>query len=315
MKRFNIFFMLLLLSVTAFASSTNEKIRIGTNLWPGYEPLYIAQALPDWPEDQVRLIRYPSATDVMRAFRNRSIEAAGLTLDEVLTLKESGVKLKVILIMDISNGADAILTKAQYSSIKDLQGKRIVVESSALGAYMLTRALDEHNMSVNDIEISHAEISQHINAYESIETDAIVTFDPAKSHLIQTGAHVLFTSKDIYGEIVDVLVVREDVLENNRVDLKGVVSAWYKALIAIKKKNPWSIALMSKNLGLSTVEVETSLDNLVFPDINENITLISDGSMTQTLTKLKSVMFDSGLLKKIMSIDDLVSPVVLNKVD
>ena len=47
---------------------TPHPLRVGTNVWPGYEPLYLAREQGYLSEDAVRLIELPSATDVMSAF-------------------------------------------------------------------------------------------------------------------------------------------------------------------------------------------------------------------------------------------------------
>ncbi|MGB5468727.1 MAG: nitrate/sulfonate/bicarbonate ABC transporter, partial [Sedimenticolaceae bacterium] len=60
-----------------------QPLRIGTNVWPGYEPLYLAAERENWKSKlDIRMVEYPSATEVIRAFRNRALEGAALTLDE-----------------------------------------------------------------------------------------------------------------------------------------------------------------------------------------------------------------------------------------
>lgn len=59
-------------------------LRIASNLWPGYQPLYLAHDLGWLDHDAVRLIELLSATDCMQALIAGTVEGAGLTLDEVL---------------------------------------------------------------------------------------------------------------------------------------------------------------------------------------------------------------------------------------
>ena len=49
-------------------------VRIGTNVWPGYEPLYLARELGYYKDLNVRLVEYPSASEVIRAFKNKNLE-------------------------------------------------------------------------------------------------------------------------------------------------------------------------------------------------------------------------------------------------
>mgnify|MGYP001302401945 CR=1 FL=1 len=67
------------------AACTREEsspIRIGTNVWIGSEPLYLARGLEYLDSRQIRLVEYPSASEVLRAFRNQAID--GMIVSVVL---------------------------------------------------------------------------------------------------------------------------------------------------------------------------------------------------------------------------------------
>ena len=135
------------------SNETVPTIRVGTNVWPGYEPLYLARNLEKWPEKQIKLVEYPSASEVIRAFRNRSIEAASLTLDEVLLLRQDNIPVTVVLVHDISAGGDVIMATPEIKKVTQLRGKKVAVESNALGAFVITRALQINGLNSSDISI------------------------------------------------------------------------------------------------------------------------------------------------------------------
>ena len=136
--------------VAACTPEPAPVLRVGTNVWPGYEPLYLARELGYFEAGPVSLEEYASATDVIRAFRNHAIEAAAVTLDEALLLVDSGQRPRVVLVMDVSNGADVILGQAGMQQLVDLKDRRIGVEHGALGAYVLSRALTLAGMTLDD---------------------------------------------------------------------------------------------------------------------------------------------------------------------
>ncbi|MDQ6966158.1 MAG: hypothetical protein Q9M23_04455, partial [Mariprofundaceae bacterium] len=70
--------------LAACTPAPKPDLRIGTNIWPGYEPLYLARSLGLFKDTGISLIEYPSSTETMRALRHGSIEAGALTLDEAL---------------------------------------------------------------------------------------------------------------------------------------------------------------------------------------------------------------------------------------
>ncbi|MBF0369079.1 MAG: ABC transporter substrate-binding protein [Magnetococcales bacterium] len=278
-------------------------LRVGTNVWPGYEPLYLAQDLArnsgdrEWAKN-VRLVEYPSATEVLRAFRNKALEAAALTLDEVLVLKQARIPVKVILVMDVSHGGDVILAQKEIQTFSDLKGKRIAVESSALGAYVLTRALTIHGLSLDEIEIAHTDVSAHEEAFLAGQVDAAVTFEPVRTKLLKAGARELFTSREIPNEVVDVLVVHEEALKSHRQSVQKMVSGWFGALDYFEDQPKAAATILARRLKLTPAEVLASFDGLHLPNLPENHQMIggTNPSLTETLKRLRETMVSQDLL-------------------
>jgi len=80
----------------------------------------------------VQLVEYPSASEVLRAFRNQAIDGMVISMDELFGLVAEGLQPRVILVVDVSHGADAVVARPGVLSMKDLKGKRVAVESGAL---------------------------------------------------------------------------------------------------------------------------------------------------------------------------------------
>ncbi|MEO8040925.1 MAG: hypothetical protein ABI794_19310, partial [Betaproteobacteria bacterium] len=64
----------LALAMTGCGRDPEPVLRIGTNVWIGSEPLYLARELGHLKPDAVQLVEYPSASEVLRAFRNQAID-------------------------------------------------------------------------------------------------------------------------------------------------------------------------------------------------------------------------------------------------
>ena len=288
-----------------------QPLRIGTNVWPGYEPLYLAAEREHWKEDLgVRLVEYPSATEVLRSFRNRALEAAALTLDEVLTLREGGLPLKVVAVLDVSAGGDVILAKPRFENLQQLVGHRIGVESSALGAYVLTRALEINDLQLEQIQVVHLDISAQERAFVNDKVDAVVTFDPTKTLLLNRGAREVFSSREIPGEVVDVLVVHADVLHGERGRLEQVVAGWFRALDHMQQEPQAAAEFTARRLQLSPSEVLASYQGLEFPGAAANMRLFAT-ELPQTLQRLQETLIDNGLLHRPQPTDALLDPQLL----
>ncbi len=272
-------------------------LMVGTNVWPGYEPLYLARELGFY-NSIVRLVEFTSTTQVIRAFRNGTIHVAALTLDEVLLLAQDGVEVKVILVTDISHGGDVILSKPEIKTLNDLKGKKVAVENTALGAYVLMRALQLAGMNLSDIEIVHSEASEHTEVFSSGEVDAVVSFDPARSRILNSGANSIFDSTMIPGEIVDVLVVRNDILKTSSDKLGTLFNGWFKALDYLKNRPEHAAKLMTPRMKLSAEDVLASYDGLILPDLDKNKAMLGGAhpELDKLIIKLTEVMLQTDLL-------------------
>jgi NitT/TauT family transport system substrate-binding protein len=284
-----------------------KPLHIATNVWPGYEPLYLARSLGYLSETSVRLHEMSNSSDVIKAFRNREIDVAALTLDETLLLLQDGIDARIFLVMDISNGADVVMARPGIGDIKGLKGKRVGVESFATGAYMLSRALDKGGLDLRDILVVPVSLEAHEEAYLSGKVDAVVTFEPVRTRLLAKGAHIIFDSGKIPNEIFDVLVVRSDTCSSNSKELHHLEDGWYKALAYLKANPTDAWRRMAKLEGVSETQFQDSLKGLIIPDKSENQRLLS-GAILPPARRLADVLLQAKLLQKPVDPATLISP-------
>lgn len=261
-------------------------MRVGASVWPGYEPMFLARHLGYYNKEQIRLLDFPSATEVIRAYRNRAIDAASVTLDEALLLAETMPGQRIVLVCDFSNGADAIVARPPLRSMAELKGRRIAVESGALGAFVLSRALAIAGMATADVTMVSVPVNEHRRAYRTGSVDAVVTFDPTRAQLLADGARQVFASSEIPGEIVDVIVTHADVLESNRPALEAFVAGWFHALDFLHRQ------------GVSPDAAGESFKLLELPDRAANLRLLSPSTegLTGSIQKMSALMRERGLL-------------------
>ena len=212
------------LALSGCMREPEAALRIGTNVWIGSEPLYLARDLGRLDSDKVQLVEYPSASEVLRAFRNQAIDGMVISLDELFGLAADGLQPRIVLVVDVSNGADAVVARAGMRTMRDLQGRSVAVESGALGAVVLSRALALNGMQASDVNVVHLESNEHPGAFDKGQVDAAVTFDPYRAQLLAAGASTLFDSTQIPGEIVDLLAVRAPVVEGHPMGIRQQTS-------------------------------------------------------------------------------------------
>lgn len=299
--------LMLLFATSACSPQQDSILRIGSNQWPGYETLYLARDLGYFDQKNIKLIELTSATETMSAFKHNQIDVAALTLDEVLLLSETEVDLRVFLVMDISNGADKLMVAKNISSLEQLKGKRIALENSALGAFMLLHLLEHANLTADDVIIRPSTIDQHVNIMTSGKTDAVITFDPMATTLADYGFNSLFDSSMIPGKIVDVLVTRQSVIEQHPNKLKSILDAQWFALNYIKQSPDDAYQRIAPRLALSKTAVAESYRGLILPDHLQNQQLLAE-TLHDTIQRLGATMLAAKLVSATPKTDQLLDP-------
>lgn len=309
MKKITMMALFALAAVLAGCEPPREPLRIVSSPWPGYEPLYLARDLGYLDPSSVRLNELPSANITLEAFSNGSAEIATLTLDETLSLLDEGKKLRILLVLDSSNGADAVMARPAIKTLADLKGKRIAMENITLGVYMLNRTLDAAGLRHGDVTVIPMPEDKHEKAYRQDKIDAAVTMEPYKTLLAEAGAHAVFDSSRIPNEIFDVMVVREDVYYARREELCGIVRQWFRALDYVRENPEEAAARMGKRLGMQLDTFKTMTGGLIQPSRDDNRRLLGGskpdllGSAQRLAAVMQREQLTKGLVDATLSVD------------
>jgi NitT/TauT family transport system substrate-binding protein len=282
------------------------SLRVGSIVFTGYELMFLARDLGLLVERNVRLVELVSNTDALRALAAGQIDAAALTLDELMSARADGVDLKVVLVLDVSAGADVVLGKPGISLDK-LAGKRVGAEDSAGGAIMLSALLRAAGLHVGQIRKVPTTLAASEALYRSGLVDAVVTAEPWAGRLEKLGARRLFDSTAIPGRIVDVLGVRAEVIESHSLALRQLVAGHFSALKHMQGNALDASRRMAPRLQTPINEVMLGFQGLQFPDATENLAMMgAGGSLEKTLADLQKVMVDAALLDHAQRFDDLI---------
>ena len=280
---------------------SSEPIRVGLHPWPGYELLHLAHSLGFLDTKQVRLVQTHSASASLRALATGSMEAACLTLDEMLTAREAGQDLLVVAVLNESVGADSLMVHPLISSLSDLEGKTIGVEHSAVGAVMLVSALQAAHLPLDAVQLRFVTVDQHESAILAGEVDAIVTYEPVKSRLLTYGLQEVFSSAEIPGRIIDVLAVKRSVAEKNPRAVRHLVKSHFAALQAFRDHSAVHLPFLAQRLGLEVHQVLDAYAELRLPDTEANRQMLSGPipALKDNTEWLADVMVRNGLLQSV----------------
>jgi len=248
----------LVVQLTGCAPDPPEPLRIGINSWPGYELIYLAQEKGLFQQRgvPVRLIEFGSLADARRAYEMDKIDGLATTLIEVLMARDATNRdPQIVHVFDCSTGADVIIAPTDINSVSDLDGKRIGVELASLGIFVLSRALEINGMSFAHIKPVSKDQKTMCQDLQAGKLDAVVTYPPESVGLLKDSKlHVIFSSNDIPGEVVDVLALDNRVLRERPALARAFLQAVNDAYEYMEQHQEEACQIMGEREGLSATE-------------------------------------------------------------
>src|SRR3990167_1101445 len=285
----------LILSLIGCSDQT-DTLRIGANRWLGYGPLYLADDLHWMTPSGYRLVEYPHTTGVLRGYRNGLLDAALLTLDEALILQSSGQPVQILLVADVSAGADVLFANAHIQRLAQLRGQRIGVENSALGAFFLSRILDLAKLPASEISVIDMPVNEHLHALRTGQIDAAINFASASASFAPIGVHPLLDSRALPNEIIDVLVINPQRVSAPQA--KHLRELWFTSQEKWFEHRQDIDPRLSRRLGLNSDELTQTLAGLQIGNRALNQQLLNDSTLLRSLNQLNDYLFSRRLQSK-----------------
>ncbi len=287
-----------------------ESVKIGTVIWIGYGPYYVADALDLYKKSgfKVTLQVFSDPALIPPAIEGGTVDGGMLTYDQVIGVVAKGSTQRVVSPIDYSAGGDAIVSSVDIKKVADFKGKKVGFNPLSPSDFLLSYALKTNKLTEKDIEPVNMTPEAIPAAMASGAMPIGVTYEPSVSQItaLEGGKkfHVVYSSKDAPGLITDVLVFKKEVIKAKP-----------------EKKNPdKAAAIIGKALGVSGAEVKEQLSgvyNLLpaeFPkvfakDSKETTSLYVSGALIGDILKAKGQIttipktedtFDDSLLKAML---------------
>lgn len=275
-------------------------VRIGTNPWPGYEFLHLAEELGYFREEgaRVELVEFLSLGDSSRAFERGQIDAWGTTLAELLLVHEhSRREAQAFLVTNTSTGGDMLLARPGIASLPALKGKRVGAEPATVDMVLLHHALQSAGLRVSDVQVVSMPQNKLLGALARGQIDAAVSYGPTAVELQRKARAVrLFDSTKVSDKIVDVLAAERNLLAARGDEFAAVARAYFRAR-AYAQTNPVDAhARMARRQGLTVAEFRDVLNGLALSPADAQASYLApDGHLVLALRETAAALRDAGL--------------------
>ena len=256
------------------ARGKQRPLNVALITWVGYAPLYVAQEKGFFAEEglKVNITKMEDTGARHAALTTDQIQVAINTVDAFASGAAEGVDAVAFLKTDDSFGGDGIVAAKEITSVAQLKGKTVAYPKGLPGHFFLLYFLDKHGLTSSDITSRTMEAGDAGAAFIAKKVDAAVTWEPwlTKAGESEHG-HIVTTTKDAPGLIVDILVANRKTANTRMGDLRKLCRAWFKAIDYVEAHPDESYAIMGKSLGLSKDDFEGMVAGIKFSDYEDNL--------------------------------------------
>lgn len=323
--KFSAIFISLIFIVSIISCGKKNKeqktYNIGIVTWIGYGPLFIAKDKGFFKEEgldiDIKIMDGPGQRE--SAYLAGELDFFPNTPDAFAIFATQGAKGKMIMPMDESWGADGLVAKKEITTVKDLIGKEVGFQSGITSHFFLLYLLDQVGLNVKDVQQVNLGAGEAGAAFIAGKIDAAVTWEPwlTKARELPTG-HILATSKDTPGLLVDVLMASNEMLKQNRKDVLAFMRAWFKTVEYFKNNKEECIPIISTAFKLSDTELEEMLSTDHFFNLEESKTyfgsLNEPGKVFDVFNTASKLYKENNVIESIPSINNLIDVSLLNEI-
>lgn len=289
-----------------------ETIKIGVEPWLGYGPLWVADQKGFYKQQglDAELVMFNTDQDMTAALASGQIHLIAAATNTTLITINQGVSVVGVLVLDQSFDADAILSSAKISSIKELKGRSVAYERGASSDLLINYALKANGMTPADIKPVPMNASDAGLALIAGRVDAAVTYEPYISTALKQGANykILYTAAQKPGLISDLLVGNPDWVKAHQKEVASVIRAWDSAVRFVRENPAEGGAIIAEAVGSSMEEFEPAFKGVRLFDGKENLEILK-GEFQDTVQVIGEVMLKTSPedVKRIVPASELLS--------
>lgn len=283
--------MLMACNFTELPLPEPQPIRFAYSLWPGYFPAAIAQEKGFFAAQGVK-VEITFSEDVQAQIANLSAgkyDGMALALGSMVQVCAANRDVRMIIAIDQSDGADAVIAKPAIPRVAELKGKVIGTTLGDFGELFVNKMLEANGITRDQVTLVNVGGEKIPVLLQSGAIQAGHTWEPYVSQAVKAGGNILFTSKQTPGLIPDVIVFQGNVLRDRPADIRAFVRAWFQAVdywLAFPEEGNRIIAKALK------IKPETiSLDGIKLLTLSDNRQAFTPGNTTESLYHTTQLYF------------------------
>jgi NitT/TauT family transport system substrate-binding protein len=272
---------------TEASGGTGARVTLGYGPFPGWLPWKVAEEQGIFEDNglDVELKYFESITDGNNAMASGALDANNQTLNDTLSMLSGGAKpQKIVTISDTSTGADQIIARPGISSLNDLKGKKIAVEEGIVDHYWLRLALEEVDLTVDDVDLELMTTDAAADAFVNGQVDATVVHPPFTTTAMERkDAKPIATTAEFPNACSDHLVVSEEMIRNRPADVQALVNSWFDTLAWINDNEQAANGILAEQARVNPTDYDSYAAGLSMFTLQQNIDAFTPGTTPKNL--------------------------------
>jgi len=303
---------------TAPAASNPDRVyTVAWTIYAGWMPWpYADQAgiVKKWADKygvKIKIVQVNDYVESLNQFSAGKVDAVTSTTMDALTVPAAGGRdSTVLMIGDYSNGNDGVILKGS-DKLADIKGRPVNLVENSVSHYLLARALESQGMKLPDVTTVNTSDADIVAAFSAPQTTALVTWNPQLAQVkAMPGAHEVFDSSKIPGEILDTLVVDTATLKANPNLGKALTGIWYETLALMSRDDAQGQAARAAMAKLSGTDLPGFNSQLktthLYVDPRSALGYTVDPALVTATDRVRQFSFAHGLFgQAARSVDDI----------
>ncbi len=264
------------------ALGATPVLRVGFDSWVGFAGIFAAvdQGFFEKEGVKIELRSFPGPTDTIPPTIAGDLDIALTTPDNVMSV-DAGQKADLITIalIDVSDGADAVVARNDIADIAGLRNKKIAVTFGQCNELLLLQALAKSGLKQSDVTLLNMDADAAGAAFIAGRLDAAVTWEPWVTQVTSSGrGRILFSSKLAPNLIFDGAAVTRKYAAGHKTEIEAFIRGMDAGVAYLRSHPNETYAIVAKALAIKPADVAQMLKGVKVLNLDENRELFGEAA-------------------------------------
>lgn len=271
-----------------------KTLRVGFNDWVGSsvvlygveKDLFAKRGL------KIDLFSFDNLQDAGRAMIRGSLDLTFTTLWDLMQTDPGKDSPTVLMVVDVSHGADGLVTQPEIKSVHELINKKVAAKLGTINHLILLEALNLYEIEPHQVKI--VDVSNEAGAAKMYNktVEGAVAWQPLLGQIAKkVNGNITYTTRDQDSIVIDVLASRSEFVSEHSLEITQFVLAWFDIMYEIETKPEQLFKVLSEQLGSSEGVLAQNYQQLKKGDIQLNQEMFApNGKLNQAKAKIRQFL-------------------------